>query len=199
MLHFSPTEEQEEVRRLAQSLAVEQLRVQARSAEKIGDISPALMETLTQTGLTTPFPEEYGGSGKIEAITYALIAEELGFGDGGQAMNIIGSMMGPLTVALAGHQDQQEQFIPPFCNASSTRGSLAYAERTGGYSVADISATARRDGDNYIINGTKRDIFHGGKSNPQAVLVRLEDSGALGAFVLPAHVEGLQVTHDTQK
>jgi alkylation response protein AidB-like acyl-CoA dehydrogenase len=79
MISFSPTEEQEEIRRLARSVASDELRPQARAAEKDGDIAAALMQTLTQTGLATPFPEDYGGSGNIEAITYALIAEELGF------------------------------------------------------------------------------------------------------------------------
>ena len=93
------------------------------------------MQTLVRTGLTMPFPEKYGGSGAIEATTYTLIAEELGFGDGGLAMNIIGSLMGPLTVALAGTESQQEQYIRPFCDERAgylRRGSLAFAERTGG-------------------------------------------------------------------
>ncbi|MFL5707046.1 MAG: acyl-CoA dehydrogenase family protein, partial [Ktedonobacteraceae bacterium] len=80
MLNFAPTEEQEEIRRLAQSLAIEQLRPHGRSAEQRGNISLELMHTLMQTGLTTPFPETLGGSGVIEAVTYTLIAEELGFG-----------------------------------------------------------------------------------------------------------------------
>ena len=134
MLNFAPTEEQEEIRNLARSLAVEQLRPQGREAEQKGDISPELMQTLTQTGLATPFPEEVGGSGAIEAITYTLIAEELGFGDGALAMNIIGSFMGPITVMLAGDERQQQEHITPFCdprNGYELRGSLAFAERTG--------------------------------------------------------------------
>src|SRR5215467_9826237 len=115
MLNFAPTEEQEEIRNLAYSIAREQLRTRARDAEKRGDIAPELMQTLAQTGLTTPFPEDFGGSGAIEAITYTLIAEELGFGDGGLAMNIIGSLIGPLAVALAGDKNQQ-RYIPPFCD-----------------------------------------------------------------------------------
>ena len=67
MLNFAPTEEQEEIRNLAHTVAVEELRNQGRGAEKRGDISPELMHTLVQTGLTTPFPEAYGGSGNIEA------------------------------------------------------------------------------------------------------------------------------------
>ncbi len=202
MLNFSPTEEQEEIRRLAHSLATEQLRPQARAAEKSGDISPALMETLAQTGLTTPFPEDYGGNGNIEAIAYTLIAEELGFGDASLAMNVIGSIMGPVAVSLAGNSAQQEQYIFPFCNGregSAERGSLAYAERTGGYALADISTTARRDGDHYLLNGTKRDVIHGGKSRPRVVLARLEGSDALCSFVLPEQLAGVRVADDVQK
>jgi alkylation response protein AidB-like acyl-CoA dehydrogenase len=205
MVNFSPTVEQEEIRQLAHSLAVGQLRPQGRIAEQRGDIVPELMQTLAQTGLTTPFSEDFGGSGPIEAVTYALIAEELGFGDGGLAMNVIGSMMGPLAVALAGNEQQQERYIFPFCDAREgykERGSLAFAERTGGYTVAEIGATLRRNDDHYIINGMKRDVIHGGQSSPRVVLVRLgETTGSAGlcAIVLPAQVEGLRITQNTQK
>lgn len=205
MPNFAPTEEQEAVRNLARSLAVEQLRPQGREAERRGDIAPELMQTLAQIGLTTPFPEALGGSGSIEAMTYTLIAEELGFGDGGLAMNIIGSLMGPLTVLLAGSERQQEEYIAPFCDERTgytRRGSLAFAERSGGYELGDISATARRDGDRYIINGTKRDVIHGAQSSPRVVLLRLEDtrgSDGLCALMVPAEAPGLSTSNDAQK
>ncbi len=205
MPNFSPTEEQEEIRHLARSIAIEQLRSQGRRSEKNGDISPELMQTLAQTGLTTPFPEAYGGSGNIEAVTYGLIAEELGFGDGGLAMNIISSMMGPLTVALAGSESQRQQYISPFGDereGSAQRGSFAFAERTGGYSLADISATVRKDGNNYVLNGTKRDVIHGGHASLRVALFRTEGStgsDGLCAVVLPEHVEGLHISSDVQK
>lgn len=205
MLHFSPTEEQEEIRHLAHSIASEYMRTQARMSEKNADISPSLMQILTQTGLITPFPEAYGGSGSIEAITYALIAEELGYGDSSLAMNCIGSLMGPLTIALAGNSEQQERYIPPFCSASdgsTQRGSFAFAEPTGGYSLVDISATARLDGDTYILNGSKRNVIHGAQSNPLIALFHLADvegPSGLCAFVLPAHLDGLQIIPDTGK
>jgi alkylation response protein AidB-like acyl-CoA dehydrogenase len=205
MPSFAPTEEHEEIRRLARSLAVEQLRTQGRRSEKSGDISPELMQTLAQTGLTTPFPEAYGGSGSIEALTYALIAEELGFGDGGLAMNVLSSMMGPLTVALAGDQDQQKQYIPPFCDEREgymQRGSLAFAERTGGYSLADVSAMVRSEGQKLVLNGTKRDVMHGRRANLRVVLVRREGTTGiegLCAVVLPEDVDGIDVHDDAQK
>jgi alkylation response protein AidB-like acyl-CoA dehydrogenase len=205
MLNFAPTEEQEEIRSLARSLAVEQLRPQGREAEQKGDISPELVQTLTQTGLTTPFPEEFGGSGAIEAMTYTLIAEELGFGDGALAMNIIGSLMGPITVLLAGNASQQQEHITPFCdprNGYELRGSLAFAEHIGGYTLADIGMTAHKDGDRFILNGTKRDVIHGWESGTRVVLLRMEntvETDGLCAFMIPAKLDGLQISADVQK
>src|SRR5260370_40644680 len=129
MLNFAPTEEQEEIRNLARSLALEQLRPLGREAERKGDISPELMQTLAQAGLTTPFPEEFGGSGVIEAMTYTLIAEELGFGEGALAMNIIGSLMGPVTVLLAvdqerGRQNSYPLWAPPSGGVRRARPAL---------------------------------------------------------------------------
>src|ERR1700694_38206 len=205
MLNFAPTEEQEEIRTLAHSVAVEQLRPRGRDSERSGDIPPELMRTLAQTGLTMPFPESLGGAGSIEAVTYTLIAEELGFGDGALAMNVIGSLMGPLTVLLAGNEEQQRTYIPPFCDersAATQRGSLAFAERTGGYELADISATARKDGDSYIVNGTKRDVLHGAASSPRVALWRIEGTSGysgLCALMIPAQADGLQIQNDTHK
>ncbi len=204
MLNFAPTEEQEEIRRLARSLALDELRPRAREAEKRGDMPPELARTLAQTGLTTPFPEEYGGSGPIEAMTFALVAEELGFGDSGLATNIIGSMMGPLAALLAGDQGQQERYIAPFCadDGFNKRGSFAFAERTGGYTLDEVRATARATGDGYTLNGTKRDVIHGSRSTPRVVLARLEGtSGSAGlcALAVPAIFEGLHISDDAQK
>lgn len=208
MLNFAPSEEQEEIRSLARSVAVEQLRPHGRASEHSGDIAPELMRTLAQTGLTTPFPESLGGSGAIDAVTYTLIAEELGFGDGALAMNILGSLMGPLTVLLAGDEQQQHQYIPPFCDersGSTQRGSLAFAERTGGYELDDLRATARPEGDRYIVNGTKRDVLHGSASNPRAVLLCIEGTeGTAGldglcALMVPAQIDGVRIRPDAHK
>ena len=205
MLNFAPTEEQEEIRNLAYSIAREQLRTRARDAEKRGDIAPELMQTLTQTGLTTPFPEDFGGSGAVEAITYTLIAEELGFGDGGLAMNVIGSLMGPLTVALAGDESQQRRYIPPFCDESRgylQRGSFAFAERSGGYSLAEINTTIQWHGEHCFINGSKRNVIHGIESNPRVVLARQAGSTGiegLCAVIVPAELDGMSVKGDELK
>src|SRR5260221_12600890 len=205
MLNFAPTEEQEEIRNLAHTLAVEQLRPEARSAEKRGGITLELMHTLMQTGITTPYPESLGGSGAIEAVTYALIAEELGFGDGGLAMNIIGSLMGPVAVLLAGNENQQGHYITPFCDEQEgymRYGSFAFAEHTGGYSLEEISATARKEGEHYIVNGTKRDVIHGGYGHRHDGVLLLEGRNPNGWLVLLARTgktQGMAIHNDYDK
>ncbi len=205
MLNFAPTEEQEEIRNLAHSLAEEQLRPQGRQAERSASVPPDLLRTLAQTGLTTPFPEEFGGSGPLEALTYALIAEELGFGDGAIAMHVIGSLMGPVTVMLAGSEQQQRAYLPPCCDAQSGHthfGSLAFAERTGGYTLDEINASARSEGGAFILDGTKRDVIHGAQSSPRVVLARLDSQPGLRdlcALLVPDGTPGLTVTPDVNK
>jgi alkylation response protein AidB-like acyl-CoA dehydrogenase len=204
MLTFSPTEEQEEIRQLARDVA-EQFRSQGRQSEKNGDISSSLAQTLAQTGLTTPFPEEYGGQGSIEAVAYVLIAEELGFGDGALAMNVLGSLIAPVAVALIGSQSQRQQYLPAFTDEKTgytQRGSFAFAERVGGYTLDDITATARRDGENYMLNGTKRDVLYGNNAQLRISLFRLEGSHGLDGlcvFVLPEQAEGMSISEDVQK
>ncbi len=205
MLTFSPTEEQEEIRQLAQSVAVEQFRLEARGSEKNGDISPAPAQVLAQTGLTTPFSEDYGGQGDIEAVTYSLIAEELSVGDSALAINILGSLIAPVAVAVAGSESQQREWLTAFSNGETghaLRGSLAFAERTGGYSLGEITATARKEGDTYILNGTKRDVIHGGNAALRIALFRLEGTSGIDglcAFILPEHANGLRISEDVQK
>lgn len=205
MLNFVPTEEQEEIRNLARSLAEEQIRPRARQANQDGKVTSDLLLTLAQTGLTAPFPEEFGGSGPLEALTYTLIAEELGCGDGAIALHVIGSLMGSVSVLLAGSAEQQRAYLPPFCdarNSSVSFGSLAFAERSGGYALDEISATVREEDDSLIVNGSKRDVIHGADSHPRVVLARRQGTSGLDglcAFLLPADAPGLRITPDTCK
>jgi acyl-CoA dehydrogenase len=151
--------------------------------------------------LTTPYAEDYGGSGLLEALTYVLVAEELGYGDAGQALHILGSMLGPLTVALAGTPEQQALYLTPFCAEPTEHiGALAYAEATGSYTLADASASACREGNDYLLHGSKRAVLHGAQADLRVILVRLaEESQNLAAFVLAEDCSGLTILPAAQQ
>jgi alkylation response protein AidB-like acyl-CoA dehydrogenase len=205
MLNFAPTEEQEEIQKLARSLATDLLRPRGREAERANSVPTELLRTLAQTGLTTPFSETLGGSGPLEAVTYTLIAEELGFGDGALAMHVLGSLAGTTTVALVGSEEQQRTYLTPFCNAQSgytLAGSLAFADLDGGYTLDEISTTVRQEGQTWMVNGTKRDVIHGAEASPRVVLARLDGQPGLDhlcALLVPDGTPGLAITPDSHK
>ncbi|GCE46886.1 acyl-CoA dehydrogenase/hypothetical protein [Thermosporothrix hazakensis] len=184
MLNFSLTTEQEELRQLARTLAREQLRPQGRSADEQGFCSDALWQTITQTGLTRPFAERYGGDGALDAVTLAIIAEEFGYGDAGLALHILGSLIAPLTIALAGTEEQRQKYISLFCRYEEARGALAFAEPFSAYRCEEITTPLYATVDGLSVRqGIKRNVLHGGSAALTVVLAR--KAGDLCAFVLP--------------
>src|SRR5579885_3408851 len=125
MIDFAPTEEQTAIRDLARQIAIEQFRPIARQAEEMGAVPTKLKTLLIDSGLLTPFPEAYGGSGEQDAVTHALIAEELAYGDGGLALSVIGSILAPLAVLVVGTEEQRQALLPRCCSGG-VAGSLGW-------------------------------------------------------------------------
>src|ERR1041385_8709306 len=107
MIDFAPTEEQTAIRDLAHQIAVEQFRKLARQGDEDCATLDYIFELLGQVGLLSPFPEEFGGAGTQSAVTHALIAEELAYGDGGFTLSYLGAILPGLAVAIAGTEAQQ--------------------------------------------------------------------------------------------
>ncbi len=202
MIDFAPTEEQTAIRDLAHQLAMEQLRRLARPAEEAGDMSADLRRLLAGTGLLTPFPENYGGSGEQDAVTHALIAEELAYGDGGLALHVVGSVSAPLAVLIAGTDALAETLLPAYCTdgGAGAPGALAVSEPATGLDVRQTLTTLRRDGPDFVLSGVKRAVVHGQTSGLRVVLARMEDSegvDGLRLVVLPENAAGVEVTPET--
>src|SRR5260370_28177145 len=81
-------------------------------------------------------------------------------------------------------------------------GSFAFAEHTGGYSLEEISATVRKEGEHYIVNGTKRDVIHGGHARRRVVLLRLEGTTRNAGLLLlsiTGQTQGMHIVTDIDK
>ncbi len=199
MIDFAPAEEQTAIRDLAHQVAVEQLRKLGRPAEEAGNMPAELHRLLFGTGLLTPVPEDYGGSGEQSAVTHALIAEELAYGDGGLAFHIIGSVLAPLAVLASGVDAMIETLLVAYCmNCSAgTPGALGWSEPATGLDVRQTLTTLRRDGPDFVLEGIKRDVAHGQTTGLRVVLARLEDLEGLNGLrlvVLPENAAGIEVT-----
>lgn len=199
MIDFAPTEEQTAIRDLAHQVAVEQLRRLARPAEEAGRLPAELHQLLVGTGLLTPVPEDYGGSGEQDAVTHALIAEELAYGDGGLAFSVIGSLLAPLAVLASGVDAMIETLLTAYCTNCSvgSMGALGWSEPAAGLDVRQTLTTLRRDGPDFVLEGIKRSVAHGQTSGLRVVLARLEEREGLNGLrlvVLPENAAGVEVT-----
>ena len=143
------------------------------------------MKDLGLFGITVP--EEYGGLG-LDYTTFATIFEELSRG----FMSISGAIGTHhiLTYVLThyGTEEQKQRFLPDLASGKK-RGGLALTEPGGGTDVANLQTTAERDGEEYVINGTKMFITNGRYGDAFCLLART-DKGAepnyrgISAFVI---------------
>ena len=157
------------------------------------------MKDLGLFGITVP--EKYGGLG-LDYTTFALIFEEISKG--------FMTLTGPLgthhilTYVLThyGNEEQRQQFLPDLATGRR-RGGLALTEPGGGSDVANLETTAVKDGEEYVINGTKMFITNGRSGNTFCLLARTGPPGSkhrgLSCFVIEKGGDGFRVGRDLEK
>jgi alkylation response protein AidB-like acyl-CoA dehydrogenase len=192
MIDFAPSEEQTAIRDLAHQIAQEQFRKLARQGDEDCATSDYILELLGQVGLLSPFPEELGGAGAQSAVTHALIAEELAYGDGGYTLSYLGVIFPRLAVSLAGTEAQQRLLLPRF--AEGRAGAFGWSEPTSGLSVRDTQTTLDAAPDTLALRGAKRGVVHGEAAGPRVVTARAWTAEGLAGIrlgVLPDGAAGV--------
>ncbi len=136
------------------------------------DVYPeALVEKMKELGLFgITVPEEYGGLG-LDILTYAQIVEELAYG----WMSVSGFLnthfMGCFLIKTYGTDDQKARFLPKMATGE-IRAAYSLSEPDAGSDVAAIRTRAARDGDDYVVNGTKMWLTNGREARLVVTLVR---------------------------
>jgi len=169
-----------------------------------GDTYPyALVARMRELGLFGALiPATYGGLG-LDVSTYAAVIEELCRGFMSLAGVINSHTMLALIVLHHGTEAQRERFLPRFASGAA-RGGLCLTEPHAGSDVQAIRTVARRDGDHYVVNGTKMFITNGREGNAFALLA-LTDPGAtprhrgMSCFVIEKGHPGFRVMQSIRK
>ncbi len=196
MISFQLTEEQRQIVHLAHRFAERDIRPVAADYDESGDMPWSVLEKAAQVGLMSyQYPEAYGGSGVSSILTACLVAEELAWGCLGIATAIIGAGLAAVPITIAGSDEQKARYLPWFCDEGTVRlGGFALTEPEAGSDAAAIRTTAVRDGDEYILNGQKRFITHGGVADLYAIFATVAPgSGYQGitAFLVERDTPGL--------
>ncbi len=141
-------------------------------------------------------PEKYGGQG-LKTLDACLVVEEFFRVDAGIGM-ILAATFGSEMIMMFGNEEQKEKYLPPLAKGKQICGA-AFTEPAAGSDVAGIQTKAIKDGDEYIINGTKTFITNGTVADWFVVLARTDPNAkkrheGMSVFVVEADREGVERT-----
>jgi len=189
MIDFQPTDEQQLVIDTVRQFAQNEIRPQARDCDESKKLPEKVLEQAHELGLVAnALPESAGGGGERSAVTGALVAEELAWGDLAIATAILSPGLSAFPIAEFGTAEQK-QTLSRFTGSRFVPGSLAWVEPRFDNDPFRPRTTARRDGAEYVIDGAK--CFVPWLAGDDTTLVVASEGGALAAFVVPRNAKGL--------
>jgi len=197
------TEEHEIFRQQVRSFCEEQLAPHADEWEKAGNFPRWVFEKMGELGfLGITYPEKYGGTG-ADFWTKVVFAEELPrCQSSGVLLSVLvqTDMCTPAIVAF-GNEEQKEEILRPAIQGKKI-GAICVTEPNAGSDVASIRTTAKKDGDYYIINGSKTFITNGSKADWLTMAVKTDPSkgySGISLILFPTDTPGFTVTRKLDK
>lgn len=171
------TEEQKEIQRLARRIADREIRPVAAQYDRSGEFPWPVVKKLAGSDIFGVFIEEsYGGIANGTPIfNTVVVMEELSRACAGIALSFGGTVAGALPLIVAGNEEQKQRFLPDIA-AGRKLAAIAISEHQAGSDVKAVSCTARREGNVYVLNGSKKWITNAGEAGIYTVFC-LTDPG----------------------
>ncbi|MGY1855608.1 acyl-CoA dehydrogenase family protein [Modestobacter sp. SYSU DS0290] len=199
MLDYRLDEETEALRKLVREFAVEVVAPQIGGFYERDEFPTAIVRQMGELGLFgLPFPEEYGGSGG-DYFTLCVALEELARVDSSVAITLeAGVSLGAMPIFRFGTEEQKQQWLPRLC-AGEALGAFGLTEPGGGSDAGATKTTARLDGDEWVINGSKAFITNSGTDLTDLVTVtavtgaKADGGKEISAIVVPSGIAGFTV------
>ena len=190
------TEEERMLQSTVRNFAVQELIPNALEADKTEDFWHESFNKMADIGLTgITVDSQFGGSGA--GYRQAAIAiEEIARGDASSSVNLIAHLsLSTSTLNEFGNQDQKQKYLRNMASGKSI-GAWALTEPGGGSDAASISTTATRDGDDYVLNGSKMYITNADVSDYMIVYAKLDkeaDYKSITAFIVESNTDGVTI------
>ncbi|MCX4868060.1 acyl-CoA dehydrogenase family protein [Streptomyces sp. NBC_00257] len=193
-MNLELSEEQEAVRQLAKDFVAREVAPHAVAWDRAENVDRSIVKKLGSVGfLGLTVPEEYGGSGG-DHLAYCLVTEELGRGDS-SVRGIVSVSLGLVakTIAAWGDEEQKRHWLPGL-TAGEAIGCFGLTEPGTGSDAGSLTTRAVRDGDDYVINGSKMFITNGTWADVVLLFARTNDTPGhrgISAFLVPTDTPGL--------
>ena len=177
----------------ARRFADEEIIPIAAEYDVSGEFPMEIMRKAWELGLSHTFiPEEHGGVG-LSVLGSCVAVEEVSRGCSGITTSLISNDLGLTPILVGGSQDQIREWLAP-CSEEFKIFAFCLSEPGAGSDVAGLQLHAEKDGDTYVLNGTKAWITNGGVADLYTVFATLDRStrhAGICAFVLPRDTPGL--------
>ncbi len=200
-MDFKLTDEQKALQDTARKFAKEVMAPVAKKYDESGEQPVEVFQKAFELGfLTEAIPTEYGGSG-LSHVDSMILTEELGAGCAGMATAMMATSLGLTPLLIAGTDDQKRRFFTPLTQKMGL-ASFCLTEPGAGSDALAGSTTARKIGNDYVINGTKCFISNGGVAEVYTLFATADKSkGAKGfcAFAVRKGTPGLTVGKEEDK
>jgi alkylation response protein AidB-like acyl-CoA dehydrogenase len=170
-MDYGFTEYQTAIRDLSREIAEKEIRPIAAEYDKEAKFPWPVVKVLAQTDLFRVYIEdEYGGiSDGSPIMNMVIVTEELSKACGGVALSFAGTALGTLPIILSGSEEQKKRWLPDIA-AGRKLAAFALTEPQAGSDAGAVRTTAIRDGDHYVMNGTKQWITNGGEAEIYSVI-----------------------------
>lgn len=192
MLDFRLDEEQQMLVEAINRYATEKVRKTFRDAEESGEIPNDVVQSGWEIGVLPTFlPEDFGGFGEHSAVTGAIATEEFAWGDLATTLKVMTPNLVAIPLMLAGTEAQKERYLPLFADESMPSMTAALTEPLVQFDPYNLKTTATRDGDQFVLQGTKTYVPLA--DGAETILVYANENGATQAFLVPTNSEGLSI------
>ncbi|CAL9593202.1 acyl-CoA dehydrogenase family protein [Streptomyces sp. enrichment culture] len=187
-----PTDEARDLLALVRDIAQREIAPRAAEEEDAGRFPRELFTLLSESGLLgLPYDSEYGGGDQPYEV-YLQVLEELAAARLTVGLGVSVHTLASYALAAYGTKEQQAEHLPALLGGGLL-GGYCLSEPASGSDAASLRTRAVRDGDDWVITGTKAWITHGGIADFYTVMARTGEDGPRGisAFLVPGDAEGL--------
>ncbi|MFF9756846.1 acyl-CoA dehydrogenase family protein [Streptomyces sp. NPDC014344] len=195
-----PTDEARDLISLVRDIAQREIAPGAAEEEEAGRFPRELFTLLSESGLLgLPYDSEYGGGDQPYEV-YLQVLEELARARLTVALGVSVHTLATYPLAAHGTKEQRAEHLPAMLGGGLL-GGYCLSEPSSGSDAASLRTRAVRDGDDWVIDGTKAWITHGGVADFYTVMARTGGEGARGisAFLVPGDAEGLSAAAPEKK
>lgn len=192
-MKFELTDEQKMLQSMVRDFAVNEVEPTAAERDEEERFDREIFDKMAELGLTgIPWPEEYGGSG-MDYVSYVIAVEELSRVCASTGVTLSAHVsLASWPIYKYGTEEQKQKYLRRLAEGSAI-GAFALSEPGAGSDVASMKMTAKKDGDDYVLNGNKVWITNGGVADIYVVFAKTDLDAkhrGISAFIVEKGTEG---------